>query len=387
MEDYFGFSVSGAGDVNGDGYDDSIVGEDIVGGNIAGRAYVFHGSGKGINQGQIECDLSADCFADATITGAMSTPTQSAPDPGPFAHVLLPPSDPDSPGVSVSGAGDVNGDGFDDVIVGSYEAGRHGGREGQAYILLGSKDGITPECNMSVFPPCMPHATVTGESAVEHLGISVSGAGDVNDDGYDDIIVGAFFAETKKGKAYVLLGSVDGINRVSGYPAGSERKPGTAIPGTAIPDATITGKTAVIGGFLGDRLGYTVSGAGDVDGDGCDDVIVGARFAKSYKGRTYVLRGSAEGISSCDLSADPPDDCTPYATITGEVVDDYLGSSVFGAGDVNGDGWDDVVIGAFGAEGNKGQAYIFLGSESEFIPDPDVTFTGANVTDQLGAVR
>ena len=341
-DDQLGFSVSDAGDVNGDGYDDVIVGANYVG-NEAGQAYVFYGSGSGV------------------ITDPGTTLTAAA--------------DFDDFGESVSGAGDVNGDGYDDVIVGARYVGNDAG---QAYVFLGSENGIG-DCSVSS-PDCAD-ATITPANDSEELGESVSGAGDVNGDGYDDVIVGAYLALGGDGQAYVLHGSASGISDCNL----------SAIP-PCTPDATISADAAA------EDLGYSVSGAGDVNGDGYDDVIVGAPGSENRKGQTYVLHGSADGISDCDLAS-----CTPDTTITGEVAylhpiqGDKIGSTVSRAGDVNGDGYDDIIVGALGPDDWTGQAYVFHGSGSGLADGastcdlfgcaPDATLTGANVDDRFGLVR
>jgi len=344
--DLLGWSVSNAGDVNGDGYDDIIVGaHGFDGVSDKGRAYILLGSESGI----ADCDLGAECVPDATITGENNN---------------------DYLGISVSNAGDVNGDGYDDVVVGArgYPDGYFFGR---AYIFLGSAAGIG-DCDLSA--GCISNTTITGEGNIyDSLGFSVSTAGDVNADGYDDIIVGALSYDggggRDTGQAYVFLG-------------------GSKLPenlGAADADATITG------GNTNNYLGQFTSGAGDTNADGYDDIIVGARGVDIQRGRAYVLLGSEEGIADCDLFAG----CIPDATITGENNNDLL-NIASNAGDVDADGYADVIIGAFGYNSgtNKGRAYIFMGSGAG-IGDCDLggectaetTLTGENEDDYFGGVN
>ena len=336
--DCLGVSVPAAGDVNGDGYDDIIVGAYCAQGS-KGRAYVLRGSGSGIGN----CDLAAGRTPDATITGDTN----------------------DGLGESARGAGDVNGDGYDDVIVGAPDG---SSSKGHAYVFLGSGNGIG-DCDLSA--ACTADTKLVGKNLPSNseLGNSVSSAGDVNGDGYDEVIVGAPYAENSEGEAYVLLGSANGISDCD-------------LSAGCTPDTTIRGAAA------SDELGFSVSMAGDVNGDGYDDVFVGADGVSTDKGRAYVLLGSGSGISNCDLSS-----CTPDTTIIGALGGDYLGEYVSGAGDVNGDGYDDVIVGAPSAALAKGQAYVLQGSANG-ISDcnlvtgtPDTTLTGANANDDFGIVR
>jgi hypothetical protein len=269
----FAYSVSGAGDVNGDGFDDVIVGDrsNDAGGSFAGRAYVYFG-GPG-----------ADTTADLTFTGEASL---------------------DNLGTSVSGAGDVNGDGFDDVIVGAPQNSAGGGIAGRAYVFFGGPGA-----------DAVADLILTGESSPSRLGGSVSGAGDVNGDGFADVIVGArgnTALGTDTGRAYVYYGGPGADN---------------------VADLTMTGETA------NSFFGNTVSGAGDVNGDDFDDVIVGApSFPNDIRsGRAYGYFGG----SNADTLVDQ--------TFNGEASGNFFGNSVSSAGDVNGDGFSDLVIGADGS--------------------------------------
>ncbi len=302
--DYLGNSVASAGDVNGDGYNDVIVGAPLAdaGGTNKGQAYIYYGG------------PSMDNTADVTFSGG---------------------ADNDWLGWSVASAGDVNGDGYTDVIVGAYKADAGGADKGQAYIYYGG--------------PLMDNTadvTFSGGADGDQLGISVSLAGDVNGDGYADVIVGATGAGSGNGQAYIYYG-------------------GPSMDNTA--DVTFTG-----GAFL-DNLGTSVSSAGDVNGDGYADVIVGVLYGSSFRGQAYIYYGG------------PSMDNTADVTFTGTSMGDYLGSSVSSAGDVNGDGYADVIVGAYGfsANGNKGRAYIYYGGPS-MDSTADVTFTGGSNGDYLG---
>ncbi len=284
---YFGNSVSGAGDVNADGYDDVVVGAEIEDGGAtdAGRAYVFSGAGGGLLY------------------------TLESPYPEFDGHF----------GFAVSGAGDVDGDGHADVIVGAYREDGGPPNSGRAYVFNGSGGGL-------LYTFVSPY-----QGNDDWFGVSVSGAGDVNDDDYDDIIVGATGIDadtTNAGWAYVFSGNGGGLF----YPLSS-------------PGAEWNG-----------QFGSSVSCAGDVDNDGCDDVIVGAPReaggAAPAAGRAYIFGGNGGYLLRTLVS--------PYPEEGG-----YLGCSVSGAGDVDSDDFDDVVVAAYNEDGGAdaaGRAYIYSGA-------------------------
>ncbi len=326
VEDRSGHSVSGAGDVNGDGIDDLIVGAPFAdpGGNSrAGQSYVIFGKAD-----ETAVDLSA-------VAAGM----------GGFAINGI--NIDDFSGRSVSGAGDVNGDGLNDLIVGAWGADPGGSYSGQSYVVFGKADGTTVE--LSAVVAGTGGFAINGISNLDFSGQSVSGAGDVNGDGLDDLIVGAHLVvlggNADVGQAYVVFGKVDGTTvELSAVVAG-------------------TGGFAINGINRFDHLGRSVSGAGDVNGDGLDDVIVGAYFAgNNDAGQSYVVFGKTDG-TAVDVSAVVAG--TGGFAINGINLEDRSGRSVSGAGDVNGDGLDDLVIGAYtadpGGRDRAGQSYKVFG--------------------------
>ena len=195
---HLGFSVSGAGDVNGDGYSDIILGawRYDAGQTDEGAAFVFLGSASGI--------------ADASAAAA---------------HAQLESDQADARmGEYVGGAGDVNGDGYDDVIVGAFWYDDPEIDEGAAFVFLGSASGIADAT------PATAHAQLEADQEGAEMGISVDSAGDVNQDGYGDVIVGAHFYNgglNEEGAAFVFLGSAGGI--VGTTPATAHaQNPGTS---------------------------------------------------------------------------------------------------------------------------------------------------------------
>ena len=217
-------------------------------------------------------------------------------------------------GHTVSTAGDVNADGYGDVIVGApYQAGK-------AFAYYGSANGLSDE------PDWMGTGT---QGYLHHFGSSVSTAGDVNGDGYDDVIVGA----PEGGDAFAYYGSADGLSDQPDWSA-------HFYPVSA-------------------KFGWSVATAGDVNGDGYDDVIVGAPYFDpvvpgypDHAGAVFVYYGSTDG-----LSEDPDWQVFEYG-YGSACINPQFGLSVAMAGDVNGDGYDDVIVGAEGAD----KAFVYYGS-------------------------
>ena len=248
----------------------------------------------------------------------------------------------DTFGGAVAPAGDLNGDGFADFIVGAYQCDAGGLDAGRAYVYYGGRP-----------LDAKPDLYLTGEAPGDLFGVSVASAGDVNHDGFPDLIVGAHENDAggaNAGRAYIYLG---------GPRADSK------------PDFILTGEAA------GDAFGYSVASAGDMNGDGNADVIVGA-YENSAKGsgagRAYVFFGG------------PGMDNVPDLVLTGETAGDYFGISVSSAGDVNGDKYGDVIVGAYQSDFggiDAGRAYVFFGGPR---PDdrPDLILTGAAAGDAFG---
>ena len=328
---WLGWSVAGAGDVNGDGYADIIVGSIYynTGQMFEGAAFVFHGGPTGITSGN-------PSTANATLQGDLL---------GAFL------------GYSVAGAGDVNADGYADVIVGAYRYESGQAEEGAAFVFHGASSGI------SNGNPATANATLQSNQDFAELGVSVDGAGDVNGDGYADVIVGAdIFAdgESGEGAAFVFHGSASGI--ASGNPS--------------------TANATLQSNQMDGRLGYSVAGAGDVNGDGFSDVIVGARLydlGETNEGVVFVFHGGMSGVASGNPS-------TASATFESNQGGAFLGTSVAGAGDVNGDGYADVVVGATdysSGQSKEGAAFVLHGGASGI---PSGNPTTANVTLQSDQV-
>ncbi|MEO1149186.1 MAG: integrin alpha, partial [Cyanobacteria bacterium J06638_22] len=200
----------------------------------------------------------------------------------------------DRSGISVSGAGDINGDGIDDLIIGAAYASPNGNvGAGTSHVVFGSQAGFGASLDLSTLNGNNGFA-INGVGINDLSGIAVSGAGDINGDGIDDLIIGAGLADpngnSSAGTSYVIFGrqtnfgdalNLDALNGSNGF----------AINGVAV----------------GDALGFSVSGAGDINGDGIDDLIVGASGAdpnsNNRAGTSYVVFGNQAGFgASLDLA-------------------------------------------------------------------------------------
>ncbi len=367
--DQAGYSVSSAGDVNGDGFNDLIVGARLGddGGGDAGEAYVVFGSASGFGTaagGRQVIDLT-------TLSAAQG-------------FIIQGDAGADQAGFSVSSAGDVNGDGYDDLIVGGPFGDDGSSHAGEAYVVFGSASGFgTAVGGRQVIDLTTLSAVqgfiIQGDAAGDNAGFDVSSAGDVNGDGYDDLIVGARYGAdggAGAGEAYVVFGSAAGF--------------GIAVGGRQVIDLTTLSATQgfiIQGDAAGDNAGFSVSSAGDVNGDGYDDLIVGAGGGDnggSDAGEAYVIFGTASGFGTTVGGRQVIDLTTLNAkqgfAIQGDVADDQAGSAVSAAGDVNGDGFDDLIVGGrTGDDGgaDAGEAYVLFGFGGSLTPVV-INGTGAN---------
>jgi len=312
---WLGASVDTAGDVNGDGFSDVIVAARYYdGGQVQeGRAFVYHGSASGLS-------LNADWTGESDQE---------------FARL----------GWGLATAGDVNGDGYSDVIAGApfYDQGQND--EGRTFVYHGSAAGLS----------LSPNWMAESNTADAWFGRAVGSAGDVNGDGYGDVIVGAAFCDgcSNVGEVFVYHGSATGLS--------------------SAPDWTVQDVQP------GAQFGFSVATAGDVNGDGFGDVIVGARYyvnGQTDEGAAFVYHGSGSGL-----------DTVPAWLAEGDQNEGNFGDAVSTAGDVNGDGYADVIIGARiydGIETDEGGAFVFHGSATGLSSTADWTVLGGQKEAEFG---
>ncbi len=312
-----GWRVAGAGDVNGDGYADVIVGANLYdnGQNDEGAAFVYFGGAgvfNNIADAQLESNQASAIF-----------------------------------GWSVAGAGDVNGDGYADVIVGAYLYDNDQNNEGAAFVYFGGAGAFNTTAN----------AQLESNQANADMGFSVAGAGDVNGDGYADVIVGARLydnGQTDEGAAFLYFGGAGAINTIDYF------------------QLEVNQANA--------EMGYSVAGAGDVNGDGYADVIVGARWydnGQSNEGAAFLYFGGAGAFNTFD-----------YFQLEVNQANAEMGYSVAGAGDVNGDGYADVIVGAHqyvNGEDNEGAAFLYFGGAGAFNTTSDALLESNQAEARMGS--
>jgi hypothetical protein len=259
-------------------------------------------------------------------------------------------------GVAIDG-GDVDGDGLADVMVSAY------GRTSAAGVVAlwnataigGGAESVSTDATL----------LVTGETAGDNLGYGAALTADLDGDGFADLVIGApaMNSTTSAGHAYVFYGAGDLTGTVSASTA----------------DAILTGTAAA------DRFGLQVAGLGDTDGDGYGDFAVTADkedTAGTDAGAVYIYTSAPTGAVAA---------ATADSTYTGELAGDFLGRTVAGIGDVNGDGFSDLFFGATGYDAGglslSGGTYVVYGPAAAGTNDVntyDVRYTGANTSDAVG---
>ena len=355
---HFGAAVASAGDVNGDGFGDVLVGEpDAFLSEIPGSPPSF--------QGQVSLYLGSP-------SGLASAPALTLHD-GNFARF----------GAAVASAGDVNGDGFSDVIIGA--PGQN--RIGQAFVYLGSPSGLSTT----------PAWSASGEPQnIAEFGHAVAGAGDVNGDGFGDVIVGEPFLPGPGGcpigRAFVYFGSSQGLSTAPGWvmdgdgncfnlnpsPFGSHVASAGDVDGDGYGDILVGGARFGTLLFHGSPAGpshtpaWTGYGiaetAGDVDGDRYGDVVLGTSAysnGQQAEGAIFIYLGSRTGLSA-----------NPALVLESDQAGANLGNAVGSAGDTDGDGRGNVIAGAYLYDGRRGAdsgaAFLLFGPTVVGCVDADL---------------
>ena len=367
--DYAGIAVDGGKDIDGDGTPDLLIGSlNLTEGGVAGGgAYIVYGPPSDMDLSAADVRLTGtgdddeagrvvallgDVDGDGTsesLVGARydddaglnhgaaylifgGSPASGTLDDGAIA--ISGEGEQDSAGYWVSAAGDVDGDGLADALVNAYRAdGDAGTNVGVTYLLSsgGALAGLTSSLSLAD-----ADGRFVGEDASDQSGSCVNSAGDIDNDGYDDFLIGAQHRDLGKdeniGVVYVLTGSPSG-------------------------ELSLADSSAILSGEAdGDFAGRSLSSMGDLNGDGNDDFLVGAKTSDEggeSAGKSYLILGPVSGTTGLiDVAA---------GRFVGDVAESQSGTAVASAGDVNNDGTADILIGA--ASADAGYAYLIYGGE------------------------
>ena len=316
-DDVAGTAISSAGDFNNDGINDIIIGapeanDSLLQNDGVGETYIVFGADTAFDASLELDDLDGD-------DGFRLDGVDRA----------------DLSGRAVSSIGDINNDGIDDVLIGAPTAATN--EAGESYVVFGSDDNFDESFDLDDLDGD-DGFIITGADRDDLSGSSVSGGGDINGDGITDLIIGAPGANDEAGETYVIFGSSSDFNdRLDLDDLDSDE--GFVIRG--IDD--------------GDESGISVSNIGDFNGDNIDDLIIGAPEANEGTGETYIIFGSSDDFGS-SLNLSSLDDTDGFI-IQGIDDLDLSGSAVSGVGDINDDGFNDIIIGAPEANNSAGEAY------------------------------
>jgi hypothetical protein len=383
--DWAGYSLSRAGDVNGDGFGDLLVGSPYHSGNLAlaGAAYLVHGPvsgshdldviaagvihasasyehlGTSVSAGDVDGDGTPDLVIGADDGEAgqgavyvFNTPPVGEVTTDQATAILVGRGDA---GMSVTAEGDADGDGQADILVGGQWAGANSG--GAAWLVVGAPVG-------QVDLDAQATLILEGEDGGDMAGAALAWAGDVDGDGLDDMAIGAPHAGAAgltPGKVYLVL------------------SPAIGVVSLALADADVSGEAD------NDSAGSSVAGGADIDGDGLADFVIGALYAnksgpiynQQTAGAAYLMSGTTRGVTDVGSA---------IASLNGH-PEQRAGAAVAMVGDVDLDGAQDVVVGGWGLPAGAGTAFLMYGPFSGAIDldDADARYTGMNALDNAGS--
>jgi len=329
-----GTSLSVSGDIDGDGNNDYVIGD--AGMDLA----TTNGGGAWVAYGPITSDRTLSLTSTSVLYHTASS---------------------EGAGDAVSGGGDYDGDGYDDVVVGGAQASRSGTTGGRAYLFYGDSSSLGLQSLSGA------DASFYGGASQDRAGTSIADGSDLDGDGYDELIVGApgaDVADTNDGAAYISYG---GSSRFSSNTALSSM------------DAAFYGEDA------GHAAGTVVIGGIDHDGDGYEDFAVSAPEAEDASGdtvgRVYVVSGQSSAFSG-----DTALDTGAIAILAGDEVDGLFGAALSG-GDLTQSRTTDLMVGATEIDSQTGAAYVFYGPFSGSISasSADASYTGSGTSAEAGA--
>jgi hypothetical protein len=392
--DVAGLAVSSAGDVNGDGYEDLLVGAATAdgGGADSGEVYLIFGR-------------STTGWRSLTDSGGNFN-LNNLSDPNGTVR-FLGRNAGEQAGSAVSAAGDVNNDGYDDILIAAQNADGGGTDSGEVYLILGRSTtnwqtltDANGDFNLDNMSDANGTIRFLGRNEVatgDKIGRWVNGAGDVNNDGYADILIGTEMADgggTTSGEVYLVLGRSTANWQTLTDAAGDFNLDNMS-------DAN--GTVRFIGRNTNERAGGA-SGAGDVNNDGYDDVLVAAWDAGGggvQSGEVYIILGRSTANwqtltdAAGNFNLDNLSDANNTVRLIGRNANDSTGQSISSAGDVNRDGYDDILMGAQVADGGgigvgTGEVYLILGRSTanwQTLTDAAGDFNLDNMSDANGTVR